>query len=114
EAITVLAGLRWVTLVHQGTEVKLFQVTVHSDSSNTVNMFNSLRVLSPYNPILINSADLLLQFNIELRVVHIPGSENSVTNTLSQNNLELTYSLHPGLKVFNMETPQTTMGELEK
>ncbi|KIK58509.1 hypothetical protein GYMLUDRAFT_170777, partial [Collybiopsis luxurians FD-317 M1] len=83
EAITVLAGLRWVTSVHQGTEEKPFWVTIQSDSSNTVNMFNSFQALPPYNPILIDSANLLLQCNIDLRVVHIPGSQNSVADALS-------------------------------
>ncbi|KIK60807.1 hypothetical protein GYMLUDRAFT_124777, partial [Collybiopsis luxurians FD-317 M1] len=110
EAITVLAGLRWVTLVHHGTEEKPFWVTVRSDSSNTVNMFNLLRALPPYNPILIDSADLLLHFNIDLRVVHISGSKNSVADALSRNDLELAYSLCPELKIYSMETPQTTMG----
>ncbi|KIK50209.1 hypothetical protein GYMLUDRAFT_111380, partial [Collybiopsis luxurians FD-317 M1] len=52
-----------------------------------------------YNPILIDSTDLLLQCNIDLRVVHIPGSQNSIANALSHNKLELAYSLQPRLTI---------------
>lgn len=74
EALTVLAVLRWLTSSTdcRGTAERPLRLTFRSDSLNTVDIFNCLRALSSYNSILTTSVDILLQFHINIPVVHIP------------------------------------------
>ncbi|KAG2078871.1 hypothetical protein BDR04DRAFT_996657, partial [Suillus decipiens] len=44
----------------------------------TVVVFNSLRVHPPYNSILLTAVDVLLEYDVNLRVEFIPGSENEI------------------------------------
>ncbi|KAF5358845.1 hypothetical protein D9757_014248 [Collybiopsis confluens] len=55
EAITVLAAIHHITRSpnpRRGTAERPFRLTIRSDSSNTVNIFNSLHAQPTYNPIL--------------------------------------------------------------
>ncbi|PBK71385.1 hypothetical protein ARMSODRAFT_883689, partial [Armillaria solidipes] len=57
-------------------------VTIWTDNSNTVNIFNSLKASPFYNLILKSAVDMMISHNIDLHVLHIPGSENDVVDTL--------------------------------
>ncbi|KIK61188.1 hypothetical protein GYMLUDRAFT_166761 [Collybiopsis luxurians FD-317 M1] len=116
EAFTVLSVLIWVTSDHgcRGTEVTPFRLTVRSDSTNTVDMFNSLSALPAYNPILMAAVDIMTEFHIDLRVIHIPGSENSVADALSRSQFALARSLRPGIRIQKFQPPHLPLGAAEK
>ena len=86
-------------------------IILYTDNSNTVDMFNTLRVTSPYNLILRYSVDLLITHKWDLRVLHIPGDQNVVADALSRNNLALANSLVPGLTIYDFTPPQDALGE---
>ncbi|KAJ7892449.1 hypothetical protein B0H13DRAFT_1625590, partial [Mycena leptocephala] len=52
-------------------------LTIYTDSSNSVDIFNLLKVLPAYNDTLKSSVDVLLCHDIELRVLHVPGKLNA-------------------------------------
>jgi len=81
EALCVLSAIRHVTDVL--CMPPMAQVLIYTDNDNTVAIFNTLRCLPHYNPILINAADACISSNIQLRVLHIPGHLNCVADTIS-------------------------------
>ncbi|KAF9455246.1 hypothetical protein BDZ94DRAFT_1180392 [Collybia nuda] len=87
---------------------------IYSDNSNTVDMFNSLRALPPYNPILTSSVDSLLSQSIDIRVLHIDGSKNSVADALSRGKFELAKSLAGNLSIINFTPPRNALGAVKK
>jgi hypothetical protein len=60
------------------------RLVIFSDSSNTVDIFNSLRAHPPYNDILKSAISCLLGHGINLRVPHIAGVNNIVADALSR------------------------------
>jgi hypothetical protein len=59
-------------------------IIIFSDNMNTVDIFSSLRAKPSYNPILKSTVSLLLKHWINLRVIHIPGTDNVIVDALSQ------------------------------
>jgi len=53
------------------------------DLMNTVEMFHSLSMLPGYNDILQPAMGLLIPLFLSLCVLHIPGTENVITDALS-------------------------------
>jgi len=87
EALCVLSAIHHVTDVL--CMPPMAQVLIYTDNDNTVAIFNTLRCLPHYNPILINAADACISSNIQLRVLHIPGHLNCVADMISRNNFSL-------------------------
>ncbi|KAJ7636294.1 hypothetical protein FB45DRAFT_705125, partial [Roridomyces roridus] len=81
------------------------RVTVHTDSSNTVDIFGSLRALPAYNEILKSSVDVLIGGDLELRVLHVPGAQNSVADAISRWDNDRAVSLVPGLLIHPFSPP---------
>jgi hypothetical protein len=75
------------------------RVVVFSDSMNTVDMFSSHRALPAYNGILKSAVDILLTHGIDLRVTHIPGSQNVVADALSRWRADLALAAQPALVI---------------
>ncbi|KAJ7254013.1 hypothetical protein B0H12DRAFT_1017210 [Mycena haematopus] len=90
------------------------RLTIYTDSSNTVDIFNSLKALPAYNNILMSAVDVLLHHSIELRVLHVPGKLNTVADTISRWNDRLAAALVPGLVVQPFKPPRDTLGAAEK
>ncbi|KAJ3871756.1 hypothetical protein F5051DRAFT_311994, partial [Lentinula edodes] len=115
EALTVLSALQWLISSpdYRGTAGRPFRFTFRSDSSNTVDMFNSLRVQPKYNPILIAIVDLLIDSHVDLRVVHISGSQNSIADALSRFYFNRVRELQPNITILQLETPCLALGEVK-
>ena len=79
------------------------KIIIYCDNSVTVAMFNSLQVLPEYNCILKAAVDILLQRDFQLRVLHISGEHNSVTDALSCADFMRALRLHPGLIIKTFE-----------
>ena len=58
--------------------------------------------------------DVLLRTNIDLHVVHIPGTQNVVADTLSQYHNELATKLVNGLTIRTFQPPRDVLGVIQK
>ncbi len=81
EALCVCAAVHWVADTLSPELCK--HITIFMDNTNTVDIFNSLRASPNYNPILKSMVDVMISHSMDLRVLHIPGSENDVADALS-------------------------------
>jgi len=110
EALCVLCALQDVSSrVNCGS-----RVIIYTDNLNTVQIFNTLGCLPSYNHILRRSIDLLLSTGIDIRILHVPGKQNSVADALSQCNFEKALFLTSGLKISPFQPPRWTLGATQK
>jgi hypothetical protein len=86
------------------------KLVIYTDNTNTLSIFNTLRALPPYNPILKSAVSVLLDNSIDLRVVFIPGVKNIMADALSRFNNKLAYEICPYLEILVLETPRNAMG----
>ena len=83
---------------------------IYTDNSNTVDIFNTLRALPPYNHLLKTAVDILNLGNHDLRVLHVPGVDNAVADALSRSHFHRALTLAPGLKIASFEPWSWTPG----
>ncbi|KIK52317.1 hypothetical protein GYMLUDRAFT_180270 [Collybiopsis luxurians FD-317 M1] len=116
EALTMLSALIWLTSQNgcRGFECKPFQLTFCSDSSNTVDMFSSLSALPNYSLILLAAVNIMVQFHIDLRVMHIAGSENTTADALSRFDFDSVWSAHLDITLHTIQPPQLSLGVSKK
>ncbi|KAJ6514293.1 hypothetical protein C8R47DRAFT_1282131 [Mycena vitilis] len=101
EALCVCAAIHHAsTILPRGS-----RLTVYTDSSNTVDIFNSLKALPSYNDILKSAIDVQLAHDIELRVLHVPGDLNKVADAISRWRNLLAAQLVPGLTIHPFSAP---------
>ncbi len=108
EALCVCAAIHWVANTLSPELRK--HVTIFTDNTNTVDIFNSLRASPNYNPILKSAVDVMILHSIDLRVLHIPGSENDVADALSRSQFCRALDLVPRLIIFAIKTPSRCVG----
>jgi hypothetical protein len=73
-----------------------------------------MRALPAYNYILRSSVDARLKTEHQLRVLHVPGSENTVADAISRRELARALSLHPGLRIKFFKPPHLPLGAVKK
>jgi len=78
-------------------------LVVFTDNSNTVDIFNTLRALPPYNNILKAAVDIITEGDHSLHVLHIPGVENVVADALSRADFQRALNVIPNLKLSTFE-----------
>ena len=76
---------------------------VFTDNSNTVDIFNTLRALPPYNNILKAAVDIINKGDHNIRVLHVPGAENTVADALSRADFQRALDAVPDLKISTFE-----------
>ncbi|KAJ7807148.1 hypothetical protein B0H14DRAFT_3765155 [Mycena olivaceomarginata] len=81
-------------------------VTIYTDNMNTVQIFSSLAAEPAYNILLKAAVDLLLKYRVDLRVLHIPGDDNTIADALSRSNWGLIHALLPCLRITSFQPPQ--------
>ncbi len=108
EALCVCAAIHWVADTLSPELRK--RVTIFTDNTNTVDIFSSLKASPTYNPILKSAVDVLISHNIDLRVLHIPGSENDVADALSRSQFSRARDLVPRLLVLPFLPPRDVLG----
>ena len=86
------------------------RLLIFSDNTNTVDIFNSLRSLPPYNDLLKFTVSLLIKHNISLRVLHIPGVDNVIADSLSRFENTKAIADCPGLIISSFQPPRVAMG----
>ena len=118
EHIFVLEALCVLSAIHHITDVlhalPMAKALIYTDNDNTVAIFNTLRCLPHYNPILINATDACILSNIQLRVLHIPRELNCVANTILRNNFTLARQYVPNLIISPFLPPQLPLGAPKK
>ncbi len=107
EALCVCAAIHWVAANLSPAMRK--RVTIFTDNTNTVDIFNSLRASPTYNPILKSAVNVLISHAIDLRVLHIPGSENDVADALSRSQFSRAQSLVPRLLILPFKPPHDVL-----
>ncbi len=108
EALCVCAAIHWVanTLL---LELRR-RVTIFMDNTNTVDIFSSLRALPTYNPILKSAVNVLISHDMDLQVLHIPGSENNVVDALLHSQFSKAQELMPRLLILPFVPPRDMLG----
>ena len=86
------------------------RLLIYSDNSNTVDIFHSLRSLPPYNDLLKFTVSLLIKHDISLRVMHVPGVDNVVADSLSRFENTKALAVCPGLTISCFQPPRVAMG----
>ncbi|KAF9528414.1 hypothetical protein CPB83DRAFT_791773, partial [Crepidotus variabilis] len=76
---------------------------IYTDNMNTVDIFNSLQCLPNFNIILKAAVDILYSGEHDMRVLHVPGTENIVADALSRGRLDVALQTDPSLKVTTFE-----------
>ena len=107
EAYAVVCAFHWVC--SEGIE-GLRRVIIKSDNTNTVDIFNSLKAHSIYSDLLKFAVELLMTFDVELRVVHVPGDVNLVADALSRFQFDEVGGLQPSLVVSQYQPPAVMAG----
>ena len=90
------------------------RLVIYSDNTNTVDIFNSLRAIAPYNRLLISAMSLVLDHEIDFQVLHVRGIDNPVANALSRFKNDLAVSICPGLVIQTFQPPQDATGAAPK
>ncbi len=80
EVLAVISMLLMTLLLSS----KPCRILIYTDNTNTVDIFNSLHVKPFYNSLLITAVDALITYKAQLRVLHIPGSQNTIADALSR------------------------------
>ena len=101
EALAILAALHWST----SSGPIPSRLTIHTDSSNSFNIFNSLRASGPYNAILMSAASTRIDHGIDLRVFFIEGKRNVIADSLSHRSLNLVRKLVPDVTIRHFTPP---------
>ncbi|KAJ7509525.1 hypothetical protein B0H11DRAFT_2216437 [Mycena galericulata] len=116
EATCVLAALEWFCDNQRYEFIKdePTRLTIFTDNSNTYFIFNTLAAKPAYNVLLKRAVDLLIQHKIDLRVLHIAGSDNTVADALSRENFITAYATDPGLDIHIFQPPQCVLGADEQ
>ncbi|PBK82663.1 hypothetical protein ARMGADRAFT_1048603 [Armillaria gallica] len=79
-------------------------------NTNTVNIFNSLRALPNYNPILKLAVNKMISHDIDLHVLHISGLENDVADALSHSQFSKAQNLVLQLIILPFKPPCNVLG----
>jgi hypothetical protein len=89
---------------------KLDCLRVHTNNMNTVNMYNTLHALPPYNGILISSVDARTRSSLDVCTYHIPGDINIVADAVSCDNFTLAHQRVPSLTILSFTPPRDVLG----
>jgi hypothetical protein len=90
------------------------KIVIYTDNSNTVDIFNSMRSLPAYNDILKSSVDIRLETDHQLRVLHVPGHNNTIADAISRLRLTDAIAIRPDLHIDYFQPPQLPLGAVKK
>jgi hypothetical protein len=112
EFLCVVTALRHASF-NAGPDSK---IVIYTDSLNTVDIFSTLRAKPLYNTLLRYAIDILIDCNLYLRVLHVPGSANTVADHLSRGSYRqaIAYAgCHPrSLQINAFAPPPVRLGSL--
>jgi hypothetical protein len=106
EALCVASALQFATF----SLPPLSRVVIFTDNLDTVQIFDSLRTIAMYNPILRFCCRLLIQSSLSLRVLHVPGEHNTIADALSRSLFDVVAQSQPRLQLFTFSPPVISPG----
>ncbi|KAG2058580.1 hypothetical protein BDR06DRAFT_875932 [Suillus hirtellus] len=102
EALAVCYTIHTIT----NMDDTLAKLPIYTDNPNTMSMFNSLWARPVYNSLLLSAVDILITYNVNLWMEHIPDQQNIIADALSWFHNKLMKDLVPLVQIFNCEPPQ--------
>ncbi|KAH7867948.1 hypothetical protein F5879DRAFT_1012909 [Lentinula edodes] len=106
EVLTVVSAI-----LHTIKLLFVHGVFVFTDTTNTVDMFHSLKAKQLYNPLLLTMVDHAICSNIQFRVAHICGEENGIADALSWFDYTRLMRLAPSMNIYNFTPPHSCWGQ---
>ncbi|XP_006458969.1 hypothetical protein AGABI2DRAFT_56200, partial [Agaricus bisporus var. bisporus H97] len=82
-----------------------FKVAIYTDNEASFQVFSSFHSIPSYNPILIYAADVMMKYNLQVRVVWTAGKRNRVADALSRHDRDRAVSYAPNLEIFPFTPP---------
>ncbi|KIK64632.1 hypothetical protein GYMLUDRAFT_160541 [Collybiopsis luxurians FD-317 M1] len=112
EALCIISAIHWycTTMCADSSLTRRLRLTVFPDSKNSVDIFDSLRALPQYNPLLTFAVDNLLSFDVDICVVHVNSEANTVADALSCRDFSRALLLAPGLHINFFSPPHEPLG----
>ncbi len=101
EAVMILGALHWSSSLRPTPSC----LAIHTNSSNSFNIFNSLHTSEVYNPILMSVATIQIDHHIDLCVFFIEGKQNIIVDALSCRSFELVRNLVPDITIHHFMPP---------
>jgi hypothetical protein len=101
KALCVVSALK-----HVQTKAKRgLKILIYTDNTNTVDIFQTLHCLPPYNPLLKTAVDIIMHNKYSLCVLHIPGDQNIITDALLCVHFSVALQIEPNLTLFSFYSP---------
>ncbi|KAF8901689.1 hypothetical protein CPB84DRAFT_1846686 [Gymnopilus junonius] len=114
EKIYLLEGICVASAIYSLKDhLPLSTTIIYSDSMNMVNIFNTLKAVPSFNPILTCSVNEIIKYSYDIRVLHVCGVDNTVADALSHGHFNVALALVPGLKISDFTPPQDALGSLK-
>lgn len=110
EAFVVCCAIHWAAQMCEASLVPIRNVVVYTDNTNTVDIFNSLKAQGVYNSLLKFAVNILMSHEFDLRVLHIPGSDNTVADLLSRQWVDEVLQVQPQLRLSTLIPPIDLVG----
>ncbi len=101
EALAVVCAIDWAAHLPD----KPHRILIRTDSMNTVNIFHSLAAEPNYVSLLLKAVKLMMDFSVDVWVIHIPGTKNVVADALSQFLFPVAVSHQPHLNISIFQPP---------
>ena len=95
EALCLISALAHVHLSASDKS----RILIYTDNSNVFDVFNSFHANPDFNEMLKCAADILIDGDHSLRVIHIPGADNIVADALSRGDFNRAITTSPGLTI---------------
>ena len=110
EALAVVSAIEWAAHLPDKPQ----HVLIHTDSMNTVDIFHSLAADPNYILLLFKAVEIMMDLGVDVRVVHIPGTQNAVADALSRLLFQVANTLHPGLNITIFQPPRDELGAVRE
>ncbi len=81
---------------------------------NTVEIWHSLAPQGNNILLMLYAVEVMMDHNIDIRVVHIPGSENLIADALSRSLFDTAINHEPALQVSSFTPPRQQMRAREE
>ena len=106
EALCVISALRWASRLSP----RPCKIVIHTDSLNTVQIFQTLKAERDYNPLLMHAVSVMLDSDVQVRVLFIRGEDNVVADALSRLLPDVATSVILFLTVAPFAPPRNELG----
>lgn len=83
------------------------KIIVCSDSENVCNLSISHRELTVVRKLFQYIINFIIEANVDVRVIHVPGSKNVIADLLSRNNLDHVKHLQPKVSLYQIRQPSS-------